>query len=72
MVIDALVYEGADESIIDLCKDIQDIDQLFLRALVRRICEYIDHQNHIENTQNRSGDIIKHLKLIDIIVGRAE
>ncbi|MBU1119316.1 phosphotransferase [Patescibacteria group bacterium] len=68
MIIDALVYEGADVSIIDLCKDIQDFDQLLMRALLRRTCEYIGHQNHIENDRDRSGDIIKHLDLIDIII----
>ena len=68
MIIDALVYEGADESILDLGKDIEAFDQLILRGLTRRICEYIGHQQHVENDRDRSGDIIKHLDLIDIIV----
>lgn len=68
MMIDALAYEGADKSIIDLGKNIKDFDQLLLRALARRICEYIGHQNHPENKQDRSEDIIKHLKLIDTLI----
>ncbi len=67
MIIDALVYEGADKSIINLCKNIEDFDQLLLRALVRRICEYIGHQNHIENTHDRYKDIMRHLNIIGII-----
>jgi uncharacterized protein (TIGR02569 family) len=68
MIIDAMVYEGATVSIIGLCKSIKDFDQLLLRALVRRICEYIGHQNHIENIQDRSEDILKHLELIDTVI----
>ncbi|MBU1167447.1 TIGR02569 family protein [Patescibacteria group bacterium] len=68
MIVDALVYEGADKSIIDLCSDIQNFDQLLLRALVRRICEYIGHQNHPENDHDRSDDIIKHLNIMEPII----
>jgi uncharacterized protein (TIGR02569 family) len=68
MMIDALVYENAKTAIIDLCQDIKDFDQLLLRALVRRICEYIGHQNHIENIKDFSEDIIKHLKLAEVII----
>jgi len=72
MIIDALVYEGADESIIDLCKDIQCPDQLFLRAIARRICEYVGHQNHVENDRDRSEDIIKYINIIDTVIDRVE
>ena len=72
MIIDALVYEGAKESIINLCKNIPDFNQLLLRALVRRICEYIGFQKHKENVKDFSEDIIKHLKLIDIILRKSK
>ena len=56
-----------NKTIIDLYKGTPNYDQFLLRALARRICEYIGHQNHIENTQDRSEDIVKHLNIIDII-----
>lgn len=68
MIIDVLVYEGADKSIINLGQNLKDFDQLLIRALVRRTCEYIGHQNHPENTFDRSGDIIRHLDLINLII----
>jgi uncharacterized protein (TIGR02569 family) len=68
MIIDALIYEGADKSIIDLYKETPEYKQFLLRALARRICEYIGHQNHPENTEDRSSDIIKHLNIIDTIL----
>lgn len=69
MMIDALVYEGADKTILELGKDLKDFDQLLLRALVRRICEYIGHQNHPEAVKDFSPEIIKHLNIMDIIIG---
>lgn len=68
MIIDALAYEDADKSIIDLYKSIPNYQQLFLRALARRICEYIGHQTHPENIKDFSPDIIKYLNLLDIIL----
>jgi uncharacterized protein (TIGR02569 family) len=68
MMIDALVYEHADKSILELGKDLKDFDQLLLRALVRRICEYIGHQNHPEAIKDFSPEIVKHLNIMDLIV----
>ncbi|MFA5188013.1 MAG: phosphotransferase [Patescibacteria group bacterium] len=67
MMIDALVFENADKSILNLGKDFKDFNQLLLRALVRRICEYIGHQTHKEASKDFSPEIIKHLQIIDII-----
>ncbi|MBU0706830.1 phosphotransferase, partial [Patescibacteria group bacterium] len=67
MIVDALAYEGADVSIVELCTNINDFNQLLLRALTRRICEYIGHQNHPENTQDRSKDIEIHLNTFNTI-----
>ncbi|MCX6744381.1 MAG: phosphotransferase [Candidatus Parcubacteria bacterium] len=69
MMIDALVYEGADKSILKLGKDLKDFDQLLLRALARRICEYIGHQTHNEAIKDFSPEIIKHLNIMDIVIG---
>ncbi|MBU2566803.1 phosphotransferase [Patescibacteria group bacterium] len=72
MMIDAMVYENADQSILDLGKGLKDFDQLLLRAVARRICEYIGHQLHPENDQDRNPEIIKHLKLMDLIISKVE
>ncbi len=69
MMIDALVYEHADKSILELGKDLKDFDQLLLRALVRRICEYIGHQNHPEAIKDFSPEIVKHLNIMDLVIG---
>ena len=68
MMIDAIVYEGVDVSIFNLGKGLKDFDQLVLRAVARRTCEYIGHQLHPENNQDRNPEIIKHLKLMDLII----
>lgn len=68
MVIDALVYEGADISILNLCQGFKDFDQLLMRALARRILEYIGHQNHPERINDYTGEIKRHLQLMDLIV----
>ncbi len=70
MMIDEMVYEGADKSILDLGDNIPNFYQHLLRALVRRICEYIGHQNHPENDRDRKPEIVKHLNILDIILNK--
>jgi len=65
-IIDGLVWQNAHKLIIDLCKDIKDFDQLLLRALARRICEYLEHQKN--NNKDYSEDIIKHTNIVDTVI----
>ena len=68
MMLDAIAWEGANESIFDLGKDVADFQQLLLRGIVRRTCEYIGHQLHPENTKDRTDGIIKYLSLLDLVM----
>ncbi len=68
MMLDALAWEGANESIFELGKNIKDFKQLLLRGIVRRTCEYIFHQLHPENKIDRTDGIIKYLGLFDAVV----
>ena len=68
MMLDALAWEGANESIFELGKDIKDFKQLLLRGIVRRTCEYIFHQLHPENTKDRTDGIVKYLSLLDLVM----
>lgn len=70
MIIDALAYENARPTIVDLCAQIKQFDQLLLRALTRRICEYIGHQNHPKNTKDRTKDILIHLNIFAALLAK--
>jgi len=67
MIVDALAYGGAKPSVVDLCSNIKQFDQLLIRALTRRICENIGHHNHPDNTQDRTKDVKIHLKIFDAL-----
>jgi uncharacterized protein (TIGR02569 family) len=67
-IIDWIVWENADILIIDLYKKDKGFDQLLLRALIRRICEYIEHQKN--NDRDYSGDMIKHVDITDYLIER--
>lgn len=68
MIVSAMAYDGADASILDLGKNIEDFDQLLLRAVVMRTCAYIGFQLHSENDQDRIPHMMKHLNLVDVIL----
>ena len=68
MLLSAIVNHGADISIIDLGKEIEDFDQLFLRALVFRTCTYIGFQIHPENDYDWMPMIKRHLDLVDPMI----
>lgn len=68
MMVGAMAYDGADASILDLGKNIEDFDQLLLRAVVMRTCTYIGFQLHPENDQDRTPHMMKHLNLVNVIL----
>ncbi|MFH1252966.1 MAG: hypothetical protein V1664_01385 [Candidatus Uhrbacteria bacterium] len=70
MIIEAVVWNGADLSILDLGKNIKDFDQLLLRALVFRICTYVGFQTHPENDRDWTTEISHYLKILDIIFNK--
>ena len=45
LVVDAIAWEGADASLYGLVKDCPEIDQLLLRAALRRIIEQPEQVN---------------------------
>lgn len=65
MVADAIVWEGADESIFALVSDIPDIYQLIVRAEIGRIIQ-VDRLFEKEGIDKR-GEAEDHIKLIDIL-----
>ncbi len=69
-IIDWLVWKNADISIIDLCKEDDEFDQLLLRAVTRRTCEYIEHQKN--NNKDYSEDIIRHINIVDKLIEKIE
>lgn len=69
VVVDALVWEGADVSIFDHVKHVREIDQMLVRAEIRRIME-IDGQ-HRQYGKNRLHDIEQHARAVDLICRRA-
>jgi len=68
MMVDEIAYEGAGKSIFDLAKDIDNFDQHLLRAIIRRVCEYIGHQNHPENDRDRKPEMVRYLNILDLIL----
>ncbi len=70
MLIDALADDEVEFSILEIGKDIEDFDQLILRALVRRICEWVAFQTHPENVYDFTQDIQKRVDLLEGILCR--
>lgn len=68
MIVSALAYEGADASIIDLGKNIQDFDQLLLRALAFRMCTFVGFQLHPENERDHTAEIMRHVHILGPIL----
>ncbi len=69
-IVDALTWQGAREKIIKIFKDIEELDQLIIRAFIRRICETIN----LSELQKRdcAEDMKKHLQAADKILGRLQ
>jgi uncharacterized protein (TIGR02569 family) len=70
MLIGAVVYFGEDVSILDMGKDIKDIDQLLLRAFVFRTCTYIGLQIHPENEYDWTSEIVKYINAAESILDK--
>lgn len=66
MIIDALLWQGMSFDKINVFKNIEELNQLLIRALIRRICELVN----ITETQkvDHVSDIITHLKIVDKIM----
>lgn len=69
MIADAIVWEGADESIFDLVSDIPEIVQLVIRAEIGRIMQ-LDGLLKEEGI-DKLGEADDHKKLIDILSQRS-
>src|SRR3989339_432644 len=66
MLLGAVANDNKDISIINLGKNIEEFDQLLLRALVFRTCTYIEFQIHPENDFDWTSKIKKYLDLFDV------
>lgn len=65
-IIDSLVWQGMSFDKISLFKNIEELNQLLIRALIRRICELVNIME-MQKT-NCSNDITLHLEIIDKII----
>lgn len=65
IVVDALVWEGADESILQLVKDLPEIKQLIIRAEMRRLIEIEECLKYFG--KGTLDDIDAHKSIIDLI-----
>ncbi|MBI3420568.1 MAG: TIGR02569 family protein [Candidatus Sungbacteria bacterium] len=69
VVADALVWQGADASMFDHVKDVHEIDQMLVRAEIRRIMEIDGH--HRQYGTDGLKDVERHLNIVDMICERA-
>jgi len=69
VVADALVWEGADEKILDAVKHIRDFDQYLLRALIYRVIT--DHLFR-EQEPIRSDDADPYLPAVELACGHPQ
>jgi len=65
-VIDAFVWREQTDELLQLCKDIEQFDQLLLRAFLRRVCEQLEHQR--QSSKDPTKDINQHLSILDRIM----
>lgn len=73
MLVSSMVEnDGVDKSILDLGKNINDFDQLILRALLFRTCTFIGFQIHPENNYDWTSVIIKYLDFVDTVIEKAK
>lgn len=65
-IIDSLIWQGMSFDKISIFKDIEELNQLLIRALIRRICELVN----ISKMQkvDRSSDIATHLEIVNKII----
>lgn len=69
-VIDAIVWQNAQVSVLDLFKDVDDFKQLLIRALVRRICEL--DEIFRQYGKDHTSDIMKYISAADIILEKIQ
>ena len=65
IVVDALVWEGADKTILEFVKDISEINQLIIRAEMRRLIEIEECMKYFK--KGDLNDIEKHIATVDLI-----
>lgn len=65
VVVDALVWEGADESILGLVKDVPEMDQLIIRAEMRRLIEIEECGKAFH--RDLLDDVESHKPLVELI-----
>lgn len=68
LVVDALAWEEADESIIILVEDVQNIFQLLLKAALFRALATSEY--HMEHNIDRPSDIEEHERTLNIILNK--
>ena len=69
VIVDALVWEGADVSILDYVRDVKEIDQMLVRAEIRRLMEIDGH--HRQSGKDILAEVDAHLETVDLIYDRA-
>ncbi len=65
VVVDALVWGGADASILDMVNDVRDIAQMLVRAELRRLFEIDRH--HRQRGRETLGQVRSHLDTVDLL-----
>lgn len=66
MIIDALLWQGMSFNKINVFKNIEELHQLLIRALIRRICELVNITEMQKVDHFRA--IITHLEIVDKII----
>jgi hypothetical protein len=69
IIVDALVWEGADISIMNYVRDVNEIDQMLARAEIRRLMEIDGH--HRQSGKDTLAEVDAHLKTVNLIYQRA-
>ncbi len=69
IIVDALVWDGADDSIFELANGLDEFDQLVVRAEIRRLAELAEL--HEQRNRDCLEEVEVHKPAIDIIVSRS-
>jgi uncharacterized protein (TIGR02569 family) len=69
IIVDALVWEGADVSILNYVSDVKEIDQMLVRAEIRRLMGIDGH--HRQSGKDTLAEVDAHLKTVNLIYQRA-
>jgi hypothetical protein len=66
-VVAAMSWEGADESILSLVRNIADIDQLLVRALIFRI---VTDRTFAITRGEAARDAVEYVRVVDLVLER--